>query len=285
MSPAKHAPAVGFIGLGDQGAPMAQAIGDNGFDLHVWARRPQSLETLDGVPHTVHGSPAELAAGVGILALCLRDDRDIWDILAALVMEGALRPGLIIVNHGTGDPEENRKIAAYLAEKGVTYLDAPVSGGGVGARARTVTTMIGGDHDAYETCEPVFAAFSRTVAYMGPSGSGQVTKLLNNAMTMSNLDNAVDLIRLASGMGIGIKAVIDVIGVSSGGSTILSALGTDLTTEIAPHIQGLMHKDIEHFADAVRDYGLDPAPLRDRGLAGADGLVGAVDLLAAEPAS
>jgi 3-hydroxyisobutyrate dehydrogenase-like beta-hydroxyacid dehydrogenase len=183
----KHATAVGFIGLGDQGAPMAQAIGDTGFDLHVWARRPHSLETLAGIPHTVHDSPASLAARVGIFALCLRDDHDIWDILAAPSMGEALRPGLIVVNHGTGDPRENRIIAARLAEKGVTYLDAPVSGGGAGARARTVTTMVGGDRDAYHTCERVFAAFSRTVAYMGPSGSGQVTKLLNNAMTMSNL--------------------------------------------------------------------------------------------------
>jgi 3-hydroxyisobutyrate dehydrogenase-like beta-hydroxyacid dehydrogenase len=231
----------------------------------------------------VHESPARLTAGVGILALCLRDDRDIWDILAAPGMEEALRPGLIVVNHGTGDPAENRKIAAHLAESGVTYLDAPVSGGG--ARTRTVTTMVGGDHDAYETCEPVFAAFSRTVVYMGPAGSGQITKLLNNAMTMSNLYNAVDLIRLAAGMGVGIQAVIDVISLSSGGSTILRALGSDLTTEIAPHIHGLMRKDIEHFADAVRDYGLEPAPLRDRGLAGADGLIEAVGLLAAESAS
>jgi hypothetical protein len=82
-------------------------------------------------------------------------------------------------------------------------------------------------------------------------------------------------------MGIGIQAVIDVIGVSSGGSTILRALGTDLTREIAPRIQRLMRKDIEHFADAVRGYGLDPGPLRDRGLAGADGLAEAVGLLAA----
>jgi 3-hydroxyisobutyrate dehydrogenase-like beta-hydroxyacid dehydrogenase len=109
----KHAPAVGFIGLGDQGAPMAQAIGDKGFDLHVWARRPQSLETLAGIPHTVHDSPASLAARAGILALCLRDDHDIWDLLAAPGMEESLRPGLIVVNHGTGDPGENRKIAAH----------------------------------------------------------------------------------------------------------------------------------------------------------------------------
>jgi 3-hydroxyisobutyrate dehydrogenase-like beta-hydroxyacid dehydrogenase len=117
---------------------------------------------------------------------------------------------------------------------------------------------------------------------MGPAGSGQVTKLLNNAMTMSNLHNAVDLIRLVSRLGMDVQAVIDVIAVSSGGSTVLRTLGTDVTTEIAPHIQGLMRKDIEHFADAIRDYGLDPQPLHDRGLAGADGLVEAVGVLAAD---
>jgi 3-hydroxyisobutyrate dehydrogenase-like beta-hydroxyacid dehydrogenase len=73
----------------------------------------------------VHDSRASLAAGVGILALCLRDDRDIWDILAAPGTEESLWPGLTVVNHGTGVPGENGKIAAYLAEKGVTYLDAP----------------------------------------------------------------------------------------------------------------------------------------------------------------
>lgn len=196
-------------------------------------------------------------------------------------MRTALRPGLIVVNHGTGDPAENQKLARHLADMGVVYLDAPVSGGGAGARARTVTTMVGGDRQAFDVCEPVFATFSRTVAYMGPSGSGELTKLLNNAMTMSNLKNAVDLIRLLSHLDIDMQAVIDVIGVSSGGSTVMRSLGTDVTPELAPHIQGLMRKDIEHFADGVRDQGLDPAELRDRGLAGADGLAEAVNLLAA----
>jgi len=214
----------GFIGLGDQGAPMAQAIGDSGFGLHVRARRPQSLDVLARTRHTVHDSPASLAAAVDILALCLRDDRDIWQVLGTPGVEDALRPGLILASHGTGDPGENREIAGHLAGKKVAYLDAPVSGGGARARARTLTTMAGGDRTAYQTCEPVFAAFSRTAAYLGPSGSGQVTKLLSNAMTMSNLDNAAGLIRLVSRLGLDVQAVLDV---SGGGSAILRALGTD----------------------------------------------------------
>jgi 3-hydroxyisobutyrate dehydrogenase-like beta-hydroxyacid dehydrogenase len=259
---------------------MAQAIGDSSFELHVWARRPQSLDVLARTRHIVHDSAASLAAAVDILELCLRDDRDIWEVLGTPGVEDALRPGLIVVNHGTGDPGENREIAEHLAGKKVAYLDAPVSGGGGGARARTLTTMAGGEPKAYQRCEPVFATFSRTVAYMGPSGSGQVTKLLNNAMTMSNLDNAVDLIRLVSRLGMNVQAVIDVIDVSSGGSAILRTLGSDVTPEIATHLQGLMCKDIEHFADAIRAYGLDPQPLHDRGLAGASGLAEAIGLLA-----
>jgi 3-hydroxyisobutyrate dehydrogenase-like beta-hydroxyacid dehydrogenase len=100
-------------------------------------------------------------------------------------------------------------------------------------------------------------------------------------MTMSNLNNAVDLIRLVSRLGMDEQAVIDVIAVSSGGSIILRTLRTDVTTEIASHIQGLMRRDIEHFADAIRAYGFDPRPLHDRGLAGASGLAEAVGLLAA----
>jgi 3-hydroxyisobutyrate dehydrogenase-like beta-hydroxyacid dehydrogenase len=164
---------VGFIGLGDQGAPMAQAIADSGFGLHVWARRPQSLDVLTRTRHTEHDSAASLAAAVDILALCLRDDRDIWEVLATPGVEDALRPGLIIVNHGTGDPGENREIAGHLAGKRVGYLDAPVSGGGAGARARTLTTMAGGDRKAYEKCEPVFATFPAPSPAWGPRAAAR----------------------------------------------------------------------------------------------------------------
>jgi len=277
-----HTATLGYIGLGDQGTPMAQAIGDSGFELHVRARRPQNLDVLARTRYSVHDSPASLAAAAGIVELCLRDDCVIWEVLGTPGVEDALRRGLIIVNHGTGNPGENREIAGHLAGKSVAYLDSPVNGGGARARTRTLTTTAGSDRTAYQMCEPVFAAFSRTVAYMGPSGSGQVTKLLNNAMTMSNLDNAVDLIRLLSGLGMNVQAVIDVIDVSSGGSTHPAYPRRRRDPEIAPHIQGLMRKDIEHFADAIRDCGLDPQPLHDRGLAGASGLAEAVGLLAAD---
>jgi 3-hydroxyisobutyrate dehydrogenase-like beta-hydroxyacid dehydrogenase len=262
-SPEQQRPAVGFVGLGGQGAPMAQAIGDRGFDLHVWARRATSLEAVADVPHTAH------------------DDSDIWDVLNTPGVHEHLRPGTVVVNRGTGDPGENVKIAESLRRLGASYLDGPVSGCGQGAKARTLTTFVGGDEGAFERCSPVFATFSTRVSRMGPVGSGQMTKLLNNAMTMSNLKNAADLVRLAQQLNVDIPAVLVVISDSSGASASLRALGTVITPEIAPHMQGLMRKDIEHFADAVRAQGLDPEELRRRALAGADGLVEAVTLAAA----
>jgi 3-hydroxyisobutyrate dehydrogenase-like beta-hydroxyacid dehydrogenase len=271
---------VGFIGLGDQGGPMARAIAEAGFALHVWARRPASLDVLADVPHVAHAGVPELAAAGDLVALVLTDDKDIWDILDQQGLLKALKPGAIIVNHGTGDPSENARIAAYLGQAGHPFLDAPVSGGRPGAVARTLTTIVGGDAAALERCRPVFATFSRKVAYMGPAGAGQMAKLLNNALTMTNLKNAVDVFTLASQLGVNVAALYDMVKVSSGSSAILEALST-FTPELAAHLQGLMRKDIEHFADGVRRHDLDPIELRDRGLSGANGLVEVVNLLSA----
>jgi 3-hydroxyisobutyrate dehydrogenase-like beta-hydroxyacid dehydrogenase len=135
---------VGFVGLGDQGSPMAEAISEASYDLHVWARRTQSYHALDRVNYHRHDSLECLAAVVDVLSLCLRDDKDVWELIRDGRLK-ALRPGVIVVNHGTGDPTENEHIAAFLGESGINFLDAPVSGGRPGALARTPTTFVGGD--------------------------------------------------------------------------------------------------------------------------------------------
>jgi 3-hydroxyisobutyrate dehydrogenase-like beta-hydroxyacid dehydrogenase len=268
---------IGFVGLGDQGGPMAVAIAQGGFELHVWARRPQSLEAMGDAPCTLHGSLQSLAETVTVLCLCLRDDQDIWDLLQQQALARALRSGSILVNHGTGDPGENARIGTFLQDLSITYLDAPISGGRPGAVARTLTTMVGGEATAAERCLPVFESFSRKVALMGPVGSGQLAKLLNNALTMTNLKNAVDVFALARDLGMDIQQFYDVINVSSGASTVLQFIGNQETLnqsslETARHLQVLMLKDIKHFADAIRDRGLDPAELERRGIGGAKGL-------------
>lgn len=264
---------IGFVGLGDQGAPMAEAISDAGLELHVWARRAQSFDAISTVRHLRHCSIASLAAVVDVLGLCLRDDNDIWDLIKLQRLTQVLRPGTVVVNHGTGDPTENERIGAFLAESGIKYLDAPVSGGRPGALARTLTTFVGGDTEDFERCRQVFGAFSRKVAHMGAVGSGQLTKLLNNAMTMTNLKNAVDVFALAKSLEINIPQLYDVITESSGSSAILQSIGRQISSKAAVHIQDLMRKDIEHFAEAIRVRGMDPSSIRDRGLSGADRVV------------
>ncbi|SMF73298.1 3-hydroxyisobutyrate dehydrogenase [Tistlia consotensis] len=264
---------IGFVGLGDQGGPMARAIAEAGFDLHVWARRPASLEAAAGLAHTAHDGVASLAAVVDVLCLCLRDDGDIRDLLDGQGLTASLRPGSAVLNHGTGDPAENGRIAARLAGAGISYLDAPVSGGRPGALSRSLTTFVGGEPAVFGRCLPLLESFSRKVVHMGSVGSGQSAKLLNNALTMSNLKNAVDAFWLARRLGVDLRKLHDALMVSSGSSAILQALGGPIDAEIAPHLQGLMRKDIEHFAEAMRALDLDPSSLRDRGLAGAEGLV------------
>ncbi|MDB5928991.1 MAG: NAD(P)-dependent oxidoreductase [Polaromonas sp.] len=257
---------------------MARAIGQAGFKLHVYARRALSLGAVEGVAHTVHASVASLAKACNIVALCLTDDKDVWRLLDDQGLLAALAPGAVVINHGTGEPGENARLAAYLAEAGVRFLDAPVSGGRAGAVARTLTTFVGGDRASFEQCLPVLQAFSRRIANMGPAGSGQLTKLLNNALTLTNLKNAVDVLSLADKLAINVPALYDVVSVSSGSSAILEALKT-FTPELAAHLQGLMRKDIGHFADAIRHLGLDPTELHARGLGGASGLVDTVRLI------
>lgn len=269
---------VGFIGLGDQGGPMARAIAEGGFKLHIWARRASSLTIVSDVPHAAHASVAELAAASDIVALCLTDDQDVWELLGNQGLLNALKPGEIVVNHGTGDPNENVRIAACLHEAGHAFLDAPVSGGRPGAVARTLTTIVGGDPDAFQRCKAVFDTFSANSVYMGSSGTGQMAKLLNNALTMTNLKNAVDVFSLASKLGVDVPSLRDLVSVSSGSSAIMKALG-QFTPALAAHLQSLMKKDIEHFADGVRSSGQDPDELYSRGLRGAEGLVAVVELL------
>lgn len=264
---------VGFIGLGDQGGPMAVAIAEAGHELHAWARREASFNAIAGAKCVRHAELSSLVRDVEIVALCLRDDGDVWQILDEQGLRGQLRRGQLLVNHGTGDPGENRRIAASLDSIGVVFLDAPVSGGRPGAVTRSLTTLIGGPSEAVARCRPTFESFSSMVAHMGPIGMGQTTKLLNNALTMTNLKNAVDVFDFAASIGIDIPRLQEVILASSGASAILKAIGAQIDIPAAEHLQGLMRKDIEHFADAMRSLKLDPDSVRARGLAGADGLV------------
>ncbi|MBL0885937.1 NAD(P)-dependent oxidoreductase [Myceligenerans indicum] len=264
--------AVGWIGLGDQGAPMARAIAEAGYELHVWARRPSSLEELRGVPFTVHDTPAALGAACEIVGLCLNVDDNVREVLTDGGLLGALRAGAVLVNHGTGLPAFARELAALAEPHEVAVLDAPVSGGRAGAVAKQLTTIVGGDRAALTRCTPVFESFSAKISHMGGAGAGQMAKLLNNALLMANQESLREIVRVASDLGIEVAPLMDLLRSGTGSSRALESLGHAITPGNAEHLREMQLVDMEIFADAVAELGESVRPFTERAVDGARAL-------------
>jgi 3-hydroxyisobutyrate dehydrogenase-like beta-hydroxyacid dehydrogenase len=261
--------AVGWVGLGDQGAPMARAIAEAGFELHVWVRRPQSLQELHGLPYVVHDTLAQLGEASEAVGLCLRVDSDITDVMIERGLLERLKPESVIVNHGTGLPGFANDLYRRAAERGIEALDAPVSGGRPAAEARTLTTIVGGDADVLARMRPVFSSFSTTIAHMGGAGAGQIGKLINNALLMMNQQNVQLVLTLAGELKLDTQALIDLLLAGTGSSFALQALRGAVTTENAEHLSTLQVIDMDLFDQAVRSWGVVTPRISARAIEGA----------------
>ena len=271
---------VGWIGLGDQGAPMARAIAAAGFELHVWVRREASLATLQGLPYIRHDTLAGLGAASDVVGLCLREDSDIEEVLTSGGLLESLTPGNILINHGTGLPGYAESMAHRAASSGVLVLDAPVSGGRPGAEARQLTTIVGGPIQALETVRPVLSAFSGKITHMGPAGSGQTGKLINNALLMMNQKNVQDILALANNLKLNVGPLMDLLLSGTGRSFALEALTGAVTTDNAEHLKVLQVIDMDIFAEAMASRGQDVATIDRYAREGASGLPDAARLVA-----
>lgn len=263
---------VGFIGLGDQGLPMAIALADAGFVLHTWARRPASLDGLTDVSHIAHLTLEELAAASDVVALCVSTDEDVIALLNDGLL-GRLKPSAIVVNHGTGTPAAAKEMAALCTAAGIEFLDAPVSGGHAGAVARALSTMVGGSESAYEICKPVFESFSAHVSHLGAVGSGELAKLLNNALMMMNHANVADVLELATDLHLDPVALAEILKTGSGSSTALEILpiGTPgLPADVVEHAKDVLILDMEIFQSAMTTYEMDTSDMTARALSGAN---------------
>lgn len=255
---------VGFVGLGDQGAPMAIAIAEAGWQLRIWARHERSYEVLGDISYERCESVEELGRRSDLVGLCLTDDADVWQLLDDKRLLSALPPGGIVVNHGTGDPQVAIELSRHGDANGHAIVDAPVSGGRPAAERKALTTFVGGAAQAAESCRPVFDAFSTTVAYMGQAGAGQMTKLMNNASLLANLRNAEEIISIGAAAGLDPRELVDVLQTGSGSSFALQFLAGEISPEMASHLPDLWRKDIGHFSDAVRGRDLPPTVLEAR---------------------
>ncbi|MCC5575230.1 NAD(P)-dependent oxidoreductase [Microtetraspora sp. AC03309] len=194
---------VGFVGLGSQGAPMAHRIIEAGVPTTLWARRPETLKPFAGTPADTAGSAAELGAACDLACVCVLDDDGVEQVVAgpAGLLEG-MRPGGVIAVHSTVHPDTCRRLAVQAAERGVTLIDAPVSGGGPAAEKGSLLVMIGGEDAAVERSRPVFETYGDPVVHLGPVGAGQRAKLINNLLLAANLGVAESAFALARGLDI-----------------------------------------------------------------------------------
>ena len=171
---------IGFIGLGLMGKPMAMHLEKAGHTLHLWARRSTTLAPFAGLNAQTHASPAEVALHAEVVFTMVADGPDVAEVcFGEQGLVAGARPRLIVVDMSTIAPQAARDIGRRLAEHGIDFLDAPVSGGESGGIQATLTIMVGGRADVLARVEPLFACLGKTITLIGDIGAGQVAKACN----------------------------------------------------------------------------------------------------------
>jgi 2-hydroxy-3-oxopropionate reductase len=203
---------VGYIGLGLMGKSIARNILKAGFPLVVHNRSHAAVDELVAEGAVAASTPAVVAAQVDVVFTNLPDTPDVEKVILGErgIIEGA-HHGLICVDNSTIKPGAARMIAEKLAERNVSALDAPVSGGDIGARNGTLTIMVGGDASALEKAMPVFLAMGKTVTHVGDAGAGQVAKAANQIMVAAQMVAMGELLVFAKKAGVDPRKVVDAI--------------------------------------------------------------------------
>lgn len=215
---------IGFIGLGVMGSSMAGHLLDAGYALTVYNRTQAKAEPLLARGAKWAASPAELAAGVDVVISMVGYPKDVEAVYFG--EQGVLqtKQGGFVIDMTTSSPKLARRIFAAAQEKGVAALDAPVSGGDVGAKNATLAIMVGGERKAFEGLLPIFQAMGRTIRYFGMAGSGQHTKMANQIAIASNMLGVCEAVAYAKKCGLDASAVIETLASGAAGSWSMSNL-------------------------------------------------------------
>jgi len=217
---------IGFIGLGIMGKPMAKNLIKAGFPLTVWNRTASKMKELIEMGANGASSPKEVAEKSNVIITMLTDSPDVEEVILGPsgVIEGVKR-GSIVIDMSTISPKVARKIASKLAEVGVEMLDAPVTGGEIGAINATLSIMVGGNYETFQKCLPIFQALGKRVTYMGPHGNGQITKLCNQIICVINIQAVCEGLILAAKAGLDLDKFMEVVTGGAANSWMLSNLG------------------------------------------------------------
>ena len=273
MSGLKTAPSTrlrtGFIGVGSQGAPMAQRMLDAGHALTVWARRAEVAQEWAGKGAATAATVAQLGAACDHVGVCVVNDSDVAEICDQLIP--AMRQGSLLAIHSTILPESCEKLEARCAQRGIAFLDAPVSGGEPAASAGVLTVMCGGAEAAFAAARPVFESFGKMIVLLGPAGSGQRAKIVNNALMAAHFGVGHAAAQAAGALGIDKAAFCELINASSGRSYAFEVYARLPSPAAFSMGAPLLRKDVDLLAAVLSgdrntkvlknaaDYFLDPA--------------------------
>jgi 2-hydroxy-3-oxopropionate reductase len=240
-------PPIGFVGLGIMGLPMAGHILDAGYPLTVYNRTRSKAEELGARGAKIADSPAEVAGASTVIITIVSDSPDVEEVVAGPqgVMD-RIAEDSVVIDMSTISPQVERQLDEQLRAKGCTLVDAPVSGGDVGARNATLAIMAGGDKAAFDRVRPILEVMGKTITYCGPVGNGQLTKLSNQILVSVTLLGVSEAITFANKNGLDAHVMIEAVKGGAAGSWQLSNLGPKIVDrDFAPGFMvDLIQKDL-----------------------------------------
>jgi len=250
---------VAFIGLGIMGRPMALNLHKAGHKVFVHGRRPESMTPLAEADCTACASAAEAAAQADVTFIMVSDTQDVEQVLFAAggVAQGA-KPGSVVVDMSTISPTATRHYADDLKARGIDMLDAPVSGGDVGAINATLSIMVGGKPEVFERVKPLFEAMGKNIVLVGDNGAGQVAKACNQIVVAVTIEAVAEALTFARKNGVDAAKVRDALMGGFAGSRILEVHGKRmLDNNYQPGFKTKLHqKDMNIVMQTAKELGL-----------------------------
>ena len=254
---------IGFIGLGAMGSRMAKNLIDDGFSVVAYDIRKEAVNSLATLGATPVGSPKDVGEQSNIVILSLPSSSEVIDTVTGKngVLEGIKSEG-IIVDTSTIDPNTTKKIEEIAKENNVRFIDAPVSGGTIGAEKGSLSIMVGGKKEVVDSCIDILNSLGENIYHVGDVGSGQVFKLINNMLAGINLAAVGEAMVLASKVGADMKKLCEVIKTSAGNSWAFENKADNILVDnFEPGFRlWLQHKDLALARKMASDDGV-PCPL------------------------
>ena len=250
---------VAFIGLGIMGGPMAAHLVTAGFDVIGYNRSQPKIDELVAAGGRGAGSVADAVADADIVAVMVPDSPDVQQVLAGDggVFDNA-QPGTLIIDFSSIRPDVTTALSTQATAKGLRLLDAPVSGGEAGAKAASLSIMVGGTAADFQDAAAIFAAVGKTIVHVGPSGAGQTVKAANQLIVAGNIQLLAEAVAFLEAYGVDTDAALTVLGGGLAGSKVLDQKGQNMLTRSFPpgfRIQ-LHHKDLGIVTSAAREAGV-----------------------------